>query len=196
MREIVIKVAVKEANIEYFPHYIPSAESDDYLTLLQQEIAWRQDQLQMFGKMVNIPRLQAWYADQDLSYQYSNLTLNPEPWIPVLVDLRHKVSQFCQHAFNSVLINYYRDHQDSVGWHSDDEPELGSDPIIASLSFGATRDFSLKHKSSGERVKIALQSGSLLVMRDKSQLNYQHALPKSRIQKGPRINLTFRQIMR
>lgn len=148
----------------------------------------------MFGRAIDIPRLQAWYADPGLSYRYSKMTLTPTPWFPVLAELRNKVNAFCQTKFNAVLVNCYRDHKDSVGWHCDDEIELGENPLIASLSFGATRDFHLKHKNGGESVKLSLQSGSLLVMGDKSQEYYQHALPKSRIEKTMRINLTFRQI--
>ena len=145
--------------------------------------------------MVNIPRLQAWYADADLAYEYSQITLTPNRWTPALLALKNQVNDHCKAQFNSVLVNCYRDHHDSVSWHCDDEPELGDNPLIASLSFGATRDFCLKHKTSGESLKLPLQSGSLLVMGHNSQVNYQHSLPKSRIEKTMRINLTFRQII-
>jgi alkylated DNA repair dioxygenase AlkB len=193
-KENPIKVAVKAAKIDYYPDFISLAQSQHYLATLFQEVSWRQDQMLMYGRILDIPRLQAWYADPELSYSYSKMTLKPNQWLPVLVELRDKVNLFCQVNFNAVLVNCYRDHQDSVGWHCDDEAELGYNPLIASLSFGATRDFCLKHKNGGESVKLPLQSGSLLVMGDKSQENYQHALPKSRIEKSMRINLTFRQI--
>lgn len=193
-KEKIIKVAVKAANIDYYPNFISLEHSKEYFNILYKEVSWRQDQMLMFGRMIDIPRLQAWYADPELSYRYSKMTLEPMPWTPVLIELRDQVNQFCQANFNAVLINCYRDHQDSVGWHCDDEVELGQNPFIASLSFGVTREFCLKHKNGGESVKLPLQSGSLLVMGDKSQENYQHALPKSRIEKSMRINLTFRQI--
>ncbi|XQW86994.1 alpha-ketoglutarate-dependent dioxygenase AlkB family protein [Thalassotalea piscium] len=189
-----MKLAIKEANIDYYPNFISLGDSYQYLKALYDSICWRQDQMFMFNRTVDIPRLQAWYADPSLSYSYSQMTLTPNQWTPLLSELRDKVNLFCQSKFNAVLANCYRDHRDSVSWHCDDERELGENPSIASLSFGATRDFCLKHKKGGESLKLPLQSGSLLVMGDKSQECYQHALPKSRIEQPMRINLTFRQI--
>lgn len=148
----------------------------------------------MFGKMLDIPRLQAWYGDKGANYTYSKLTLQPLNWTPTLLALRQRVSEFCQHDFNAMLANCYRDHRDSVSWHSDDEPELGEQPLIASLSFGCEREFHFKHKGSGERVKFPLQSGSLLVMSGDTQKNWLHVIHKTRIEKPMRINLTFRNI--
>ncbi len=165
-----------------------------WLSVLHQELQWRTDQLAMFGKLVKLPRLQAWYGDDYQQYTYSNLTLTALPFTPSLLSLREKVSDFCQHRFNSVLANYYRDQHDSVGWHSDDEPELGEQPTIASLSFGAQRLFHLKHKVTGEKYKIPLQSGSLLVMSGPTQHYWQHAILKTRREQPMRINLTFRKI--
>jgi alkylated DNA repair dioxygenase AlkB len=161
---------------------------------LYQEIAWRQDQIMMFGKLLDIPRLQAWYGDKDAVYTYSKLTLQPVCWTPILLALKQQVSEFCQHDFNAMLANCYRDHRDSVSWHSDDETELGFQPLIASLSFGCEREFHFKHKDSGETYKLPLQSGSLLVMSGNTQTNWLHAIPKTRIEKPMRINLTFRNI--
>ena len=149
----------------------------------------------MFGKMLSIPRLQAWYGDENASYSYSKLTMLPLDWTPHLFSLKQQVSEFCGHDFNAMLANCYRDHRDSVSWHSDDEPELGEQPIIASLSFGCQRMFHLKHKDSGESVKLPLQSGSLLVMSGETQKNWQHAILKSRLEMSMRINLTFRKIV-
>ena len=170
LKDRTIKLAVKSATVDYYPNFISLVRSQQYLTQLYQTICWRQDQMLMYGRTLNIPRLQAWYADSELSYHYSKMTLTPNEWTPLLIDLLNQVNDFCGAHFNSVLINCYRDHQDSVGWHSDDEIELGDNPLIASLSFGATRDFHLKCKSDGESVKLPLQSGSLLVMGDKSQI--------------------------
>lgn len=149
----------------------------------------------MYGKVLPIPRLQAWYGDEGTDYSYSNMTLFPRPWSPVLLNLKQQVEAFCQSSFNAVLANCYRDHYDSVSWHSDDEVELGKQPVIASLSFGCQREFHFKHKHSGETFKLPLQSGSLLVMSGETQKNWQHAIPKTRIEKLKRINLTFRKIL-
>lgn len=158
------------------------------------ELQWRQDQLLMYGKLQHIPRLQAWYGDLGCDYHYSKLTLAALPWTPLLAKLKTDVSQFCQHEFNGVLANCYRDQHDSVGWHSDDESELGDQPTIASLSFGAERVFYLKHKVTGETFKIPLQSGSLLVMSKQTQKFWWHAVNKMKRQCSMRINLTFRKI--
>jgi alkylated DNA repair dioxygenase AlkB len=161
---------------------------------LYQEIAWRQDKIAMFGKMLDIPRLQAWYGDEHAEYTYSKITLLPMSWTPSLLLLKQQVSDFCKHDFNAMLANCYRNERDSVSWHSDDELELGAQPLIASLSFGCEREFHFKHKDSGESYKLPLQSGSLLVMSGDTQKNWQHAIHKTRIEKPMRINLTFRNI--
>ena len=149
----------------------------------------------MYGKLVNIPRLQAWYGDEGTEYTYSQLQLTPLVWTPPLLKLKQKVSEFCQIDFNAMLANCYRDHQDSVSWHSDDEAELGANPVIASLSFGCQRTFHLKHKQCNEKFKLPLQSGSLLLMSGDTQKNWSHAILKTRIEKSVRINLTFRKII-
>ena len=148
----------------------------------------------MYGKRVAIPRLEAWYGDDGMHYSYSGLSLAPKPWLAVLQELRQEVERHCQAPFNAVLANLYRDQNDTVGWHSDDETELGRNPVIASLSFGAERNFQLKHKASGEKLSIPLKSGSLLVMAGETQHYWQHCLPRSRKKILSRINLTFRQI--
>lgn len=160
-----------------------------------QEIDWQQEQLSMYGKQVNIPRLQAWYGGIDHDYTYSGLTLTPKPLTSSLMVLKTKVEAFISVNFNSLLANLYRDGNDSVSWHSDDEPELGPEPIIASLSFGDTRNFQLKHKSNGDKLNIDLTSGSLLIMAGSTQHFWSHCVPKTKRVKSPRINLTFRQII-
>lgn len=149
----------------------------------------------MYGKMMSIPRLQAWYGDEHAIYSYSNLTLRPYKWTPTVSTLKLQVERFCERTFNAMLANCYRDQNDSVSWHSDDEPELGKAPFIASLSFGCEREMQFKHKRSGEKFKLPLQSGSLLVMSGETQENWQHAILKTRIEKIKRINLTFRNIL-
>lgn len=161
-----------------------------------QEINWQQDQLTMYGKQVNIPRLQAWYGNPEHEYTYSGLTLTPLLLTPTLITLKEKVEGFINFSFNSLLANLYRNGNDSVSWHSDDEPELGRMPTIASLSFGDTRNFQLKHKTTGDKLNIDLTSGSLLLMAGPTQHFWSHCVPKTKRVKSPRINLTFRQIIR
>jgi len=152
---------------------------------------WRQDVLTLFGRKVPAPRLSCWYGD--MPYTYSGLTLAPRPWSPVLLDMREKVEEVTGARFNSVLLNLYRDGRDSMGWHSDDEPELGKNPVIASISLGEVRRFRLRHKTQKENtVSIDLPHASLLLMSGPTQHHWQHALPKTSRMIGPRLNLTFR----
>ena len=148
----------------------------------------------MYGKQMPVPRLQAWFGDNQQTYSYSNIQLITEPFTPTLNRLLQRVSKHCEMPFNSVLANYYRDEKDSVSWHSDDEPEFGVNPVIASLSLVQTRKFKLKHKVTGEKYEISLQSGDLLVMSGEMQHFWQHAILKESTKLQARINLTFRQI--
>lgn len=150
----------------------------------------------MYGKLMKIPRLQAWYGDSGTDYSYSNLTLSPKAWTEELTRLKVLLENKYELKFNSVLANCYRDQNDSVGWHSDDEVELGDKPVIASLSFGGERVFHLRHKYNEQRFKLKLASGSLLIMKGKTQEFWQHAVLKSRVQAPKRINLTFRLIQK
>lgn len=160
------------------------------------KISWRQDYIKRFGKLIPLPRLTAWYGDSDKSYTYSGINMDPETWSPALLLIKDKVEKLSDVEFNSVLLNLYRDGQDSVAWHSDDEPELGKNPIIASVSLGQTRRFMLKHKyrQDLESIKIDLTPGSLLLMRGETQHFWKHQVPKTRNCDKPRINLTFRII--
>jgi len=194
IRKVFIDIKLADASLQYYPNFIDYGKSLKQLEDLYAELDWQQESLFMYGKKVSIPRLQAWYGDDSMDYTYTNLTLTAKPWTPIVFDLKQKVETLCQHKFNSVLANCYRDQQDSVSWHSDDEPELGKEPVIASLSFGAKRTFHLKHKVTGEKFNLPLQSGSLLVMSGRIQSHWQHAVLKSRLQMAMRINLTFRQI--
>jgi alkylated DNA repair dioxygenase AlkB len=168
-----------------------------YDTLLQaiiDETAWRQEEITVYGKAYLQPRLSAWYGD--LAYSYSGIRLEPLPWTPTLLDIKRRVETLVKHRFNSVLLNYYRDQNDSMGMHSDDEHELGPEPAIASLSLGEERTFLLKHKSRKalKTVKLALAAGSLLLMQGQTQQYWQHGINKERQVCAPRINLTFRSI--
>ncbi len=195
IKELKIDIDLPDATIKYYPNFISYDDSLLWLDNLYQQCAWRQDRIVMFGKLIDIPRLQAWYGDRNADYCYSKLKLTALAWTPLLADIKQRVEVFCEQQFNSVLVNCYRDHQDSMGWHSDDEPELGNKPIIASLSLGANRVFQLKHKSTGQKFKLPLQSGSLLVMSGTTQSCWQHAIGKTRQQQPMRINLTFRRII-
>ena len=149
----------------------------------------------MFGRVVPAPRLEAWYGDEGASYTYSGLAHEPLPWTHELHELRSRVESETGASFNSVLANLYRDGNDSNGWHADDEDELGAEPIIASLSFGTPRRFLLRHRASRETVELALNPGSLLVMRGLTQQCWQHSIPKQRAVHQARINLTFRRVV-
>ena len=169
-----------------------------YESLLQELIDttdWRQEQITVYGKPYLQPRLSAWHGD--LSYSYSGIRLEPEPWTPALLDIKARVEALTKQAFNSVLLNYYRDQNDSMGMHSDDERELGRQPAIASLSLGEQRTLLLKHKSRKDlkTVKLALAAGSLLLMQGNTQQHWRHGINKERKPCGPRLNLTFRAII-
>ncbi|MFN4290303.1 MAG: alpha-ketoglutarate-dependent dioxygenase AlkB family protein [Permianibacter sp.] len=173
----------------------PSAECARIAAELRQSLAWQQKPIVIFGRDVMQPRLTAWYGDPDCAYVYSGKRNDPLPWTPLLAELRVAVETVTGARFNSVLANCYRNGQDSMGWHSDDEPELGPDPSIASLSFGAARRFCLQHrKQKALRLDLLLQDGDLLLMAGATQANYRHALPKTAKPVGERLNFTFRWI--
>lgn len=171
-------------------------ESNQLFKELFSSINWRQDKMKIFGKEVDLPRLTAWYGEGGKSYTYSGITMNPEAWTPILLLIKERIEEVVQEKFNSVLINLYRNGKDYVSWHSDDEPELGINPIIASVSFGQTRRFQLKHKLNKdlEKVEITLTHGSLLLMKGSTQHFWHHQIPKTSKQLKERINLTFRVI--
>jgi alkylated DNA repair dioxygenase AlkB len=162
---------------------------------LSNGVAWRQDRVRIHGREFLQPRLSAWYGDPGTVYTYSGLTLSPEPWPAILSSLRARVEVDAGAAFNSVLCNLYRDGTDSMGFHADDEPELGHDPVIASVSLGAARRFLLRHvKRAGEKLDLDLPGGSLLVIAGTTQHFWRHAVPKQPSVLASRINLTFRHI--
>jgi len=173
------------------------SQSDFYLQELFPTVAWRQDKIQLFGKRIWLPRLTAWYGDPGKSYKYSGIQNEPQPWIPALLEIKQAVEAATKVAFNSVLLNYYRHGQDSMGWHADDEPELGPNPVIASVSFGQERRFDFRHRidKALSKESIFLAHGSLLVMQGPTQHFWQHQLPKTKVISAPRLNLTFRIIL-
>jgi alkylated DNA repair dioxygenase AlkB len=175
----------------YFVEHL-GLPGDDLLQRLIAETAWRAEHITVWGKRHLQPRLSAWYGAA--RYRYSGMTLLPLPFTPLQLQLKQAVESACGHRFNSVLLNYYRDQHDSMGFHSDDESELGSEPVIASLSFGQARTFIMKHKRLPKTIKLSLGNASLLVMAGKTQSNWQHGINKERQILGPRVNLTFRSI--
>lgn len=169
----------------------------DKMARLLAECDWRQDTIRIYGREMLQPRLHAWYGDPDAVYTYSGLRNLPLPWTPLLAELRAMVEGAAGARFNAVLLNHYRDGRDSMGMHSDDEPELGPKPVIASLSLGATRTFILRHRQDKvlKPVRVALGNGDLLVMRGETQSNWAHGINKQ-AQAGARLNLTFRLVGR
>jgi alkylated DNA repair dioxygenase AlkB len=171
-------------------------EADDHFDALISEIDWRQEQIRMFDKTTNIPRLTAWYGDDEKPYTYSGIEMQPSPWTERLLVIKTRVESLSETTFNSVLLNQYRDGSDSVAWHADNEPELGPVPVIGSVSFGATRDFQFRSNDpSGEGVTttIELRHGDVLVMGGDTQKFWNHQIPK-RANASTRINLTFRTV--
>lgn len=173
--------------------FLSGTESEHHLNVLLQEIHWRQDEIAMFGRQVKIPRLQCFMGDTGIEYRYSGLLLKAAPWHPVVAALKQRIEKLTQHRFNAVLLNLYRNGEDSMGWHKDDEPELGPNPVIASLSLGGTRRFLLRN-SDNSKHEIILKSGSLLWMGPALQQHWQHSIPKTKRPCDQRINLTFRMI--
>lgn len=183
------------AELALWPQWLSVSVADQWLTRLTEQTPWQQPQVRIFGRHVAVPRLVAWYGDAEASYRYSGLTHQPLPWTPLLAQIRAQVEQAAGQSLNGVLLNYYRDGQDSMGWHSDDEAELGVNPLIASLNLGGTRRFDLRRKGQNRiEHSLDLQHGSLLVMRGATQHHWQHQVAKTRASCAPRLNLTFRLI--
>lgn len=185
----------RDGEVIFYENVFTSQDSDRLFQTLYDDVNWQQDYLTMMGRSFPIPRLTAWYGDRDKSYTYSGITMNPSVWTGTLLYVKEKVEPLSGTHFNSVLLNLYRDGRDSVAWHSDDEPELGKNPIIASVSFGGVRKFSFRHRWDEEAVNIDLMSGSLLLMRGETQHYWLHQLPKTQKEITKRINLTFRVII-
>ena len=188
-------LAVPDADLRFMHAFYPPEQCTALFAALMAETPWRQERIEVWGKVHDQPRLTSWHGDALTSYTYSGITLATCPWTPLLARMRQDVEAATGFRYNSVLLNLYRDQHDSVGWHSDNERELGGDPVIASLSLGATRSFRLRHRERRHPpVSISLTDGSLLLMAGETQRNWQHAVPKEVREKGPRINLTFRRI--
>ena len=186
-----------DADVVFASTFLSSTEALDLFSELREATPWKAIEISLWGKRVVQPRLICWYGDPGASYKYSGVRLYPEPWTQTLLLLRNSIERFAGASFNSVLMNLYRDENDSVGWHSDDEPDLGERPTLASLSLGETRAFLMRHKPKADvaQIKLPLPSGSLLVMSGETQRHWAHAIRKEPVRLGPRINLTFRQVV-
>jgi alkylated DNA repair dioxygenase AlkB len=190
--KILTPIPVRDGELSFLPQLALDLANDEVMARLIAETEWRSELITVWGKQVRQPRLTAWHGDA--AYTYSGLRLEPQPFTPLQQHIREAVEAASGRRFNSVLLNYYRDGRDSMGMHSDNEPELGPEPAIASVSFGAERTFILHHKSSGERLRIALTDGSLLLMSGKLQHYWLHGINKTARPVGARVNLTFRYI--
>ena len=183
--------------LRYWPRLIAAPSAEQWLAVLMEQVAWEQSDIVIAGRRLKIPRLNAWYGDAGADYQYSGRQFKAISWLPVLLEIRKVVEAAVGHNFNSALLNLYRDGRDSVDWHSDDEPELGENPLIASLSLGAVRPFQLRHKTRKELSMrtLELEQGSLLLMSGALQHHWRHRLPKLATVVGPRVNVTFRNVV-
>lgn len=192
-----IDIDLADAAVRVWPGYFDLAVAGRYMNELTNEIDWIQEKAHVYGKTHNLPRLTAWYGDAGKSYRYSGIRVTAQPWTPLLLEIKDKVEQLSNgETFNSVLLNLYRSGDDCVGWHSDDEAELGFQPLIGSVSFGASRPFQLKHKTKlTDRRNFVLNSGDVLLMQGDTQRHWQHQIPRTRKPIGPRVNLTFRRIV-
>ena len=188
-------VAHNDLKIRIEEDFFNSADSNKLLKKFISKLPWESMIIKMFGKDTKIPRLQCWIGDEGCEYKYSGKQLNRQIWSPDLMMIRKKIYEKLKIDFNSVLANYYRDGKDSMGWHSDDEKELGPDPTIASISFGSERDLVFRNKITKETIAIPQTNGCLILIDGKTQKNWQHSIKKTQKVIGPRINLTFRNII-
>jgi alkylated DNA repair dioxygenase AlkB len=185
-----------KGQLSYQPSFFSEKESKQYFENLTTTIKWEQKPIKIFGKEVLQPRLTAWYGDPDAAYTYSGLSLVPLSWTDALLEIRKKVEVFCSEKFNSALLNLYRNGQDSMGWHCDNERQLGKDPTIASVSLGAVRKFRLRnYQIKKDIIDLEPADGSLIIMSGETQTHWEHSVPKTSMVVGPRINITFRRII-
>jgi alkylated DNA repair dioxygenase AlkB len=188
------RIPLARGELRFAERWLAAAKADALFADLLARVPWEVHRIRLFGRMVDSPRLSCWIGDPGASYRYSGALFEPHPWPASLAALRAAVEEAAGARFDSVLANRYRSGSDAMGWHSDDEPELGPQPVIASVSLGATRRFVLKAHTGDERLALELPHGSLLVMRGDTQRNYRHALPRTARPVGERVNLTFRQV--
>lgn len=197
MFEEKLDLKIPDGKITFYEGFFNMKESQELMNTLIQTIEWSQDEVVVFGKKHKIPRLNAWYGDEGKVMKYSGLTLQPKSWTKELTEIKNRIEIQTRFEFNSCLLNYYRDGKDGMGWHQDNEKELGINPVIASVTFGQSRPFQLKHINKPEikKIDIALSNGSLLIMAGETQHYWKHQIPKTSRKVTERINLTFRKII-
>lgn len=190
-----IPLNLPDADITYFPNFLETSDASRFLKNFKADIPWQQDDITVFGKTYQQPRLTALFAENQNNYSYSNIVMRPYPFTPALLEVKTKLEKWTEVHFTTCLMNLYRHGKDSNGWHADDEKELGPNPIIASISLGEERFFHLRHKSNKAlKHKLLLEHGSLLLMKGETQHFWQHQIPKTIKPIKERINLTFRII--
>lgn len=187
-------VVLQNGEYIYYPNFIDSPTANYYLEAFKNNIEWKQESMNMYGKQVLFPRLTAWYGENDKPYSFSGIKLNPNAWSNDLIEIKKLIEPECKVEFNSVLLNLYRDGNDSISWHTDAEKELGKNPLIASVNFGVERKFQIRHNETQETHTILLKHGSLLIMKGQLQHFWKHQVPKQKTVLKERINLTFRVI--
>ena len=194
LQDLAANGALPGAELRYAPEWLPVDLADELFATLRQSVPWETHRIRLFGRWVDSPRLSCWIGDAEAAYTYSGTRFEPHPWPVALQELRRGLADELGCEFNSVLANRYRDGRDCMGWHSDNEASLGPEPVIASVSLGASRRFVLKHRQAAPKLELSLSHGSLLLMGGETQANYRHALPRTAKPVGERINLTFRRI--
>ena len=191
-----ITLGLEDADISWFPQFFSLQQSNEILQQIESEVLWRQDQIRVYGKLHRLPRQTAWYGDAGAVYEYSGIKMEPLPWTPGLATIRDRLKTAFGDSFNSVLLNRYRDGRDAMGWHSDDEQSLGINPVIGSLSLGATRRFRLQHKDKKHlKHSIDLNHGSYLRMAGSTQHHWRHCITRTQRACAVRVNLTFRYLV-
>ena len=191
--KVIIKL--QDAELEYYPAFFDFDQANELFSKLIQEVSWQQDDITVYGKIHAQPRLTALYGNEGKPYGYSNIVMQPHNWSPLIMFIKTEIEIICQENFTTVLLNNYRNGKDSNGWHADNEKELGRNPIIASVSFGAARVFQMKHNTIKDlKQNITLEHGSLLIMKGTTQHFWKHQIPKTAKPINERINLTFRII--
>lgn len=191
--EYKITFDIPDADLEYYPNFFDFNKANAFLEQLKSDVPWQQDEITIYGKTINQPRLTALYGNEGKPYRYSNIVMQPHQWSSLIMFIKNEIEIVCNQNFTTVLLNYYRNGNDSMGWHADDEKELGRNPIIASVSFGAERIFQMKHNTIPNlKQNIRLEHGSLLLVKGTTQHYWKHQIPKTSKPTGARINLTFR----
>jgi alkylated DNA repair dioxygenase AlkB len=185
---------IENGEFQFYPGFFNKSESDFFLMELKNSVLWKQESMNMYGKQIDFPRLTSWYGENDKPYSFSGITLQPNPWTNEMIKIKEKIEPLSSVCFNSVLLNLYRNGNDSISWHTDAEKELGLNPLIASVNFGATRKFQLRHIKTKEKLELELSHGSVLIMQGELQHYWQHQVPKTSKPVNERINLTFRVI--